>query len=90
MDYEQARLRYDGALDALRAASEKFDGLFPPRNTPIHLKTPGLNHDHLRSFRQELDQAMAAYSAAVSDLTEVALRECPDVLISMGPVQEAE
>ena len=90
MDWEQARLSYDAALDKVRAASEEFDGLFPPRNTPVHLKTPGLNHHHLQSFREGLDEAMAAYSAAVSDLTKVALRECPDVLVSTRSVQEAE
>lgn len=85
MDYEQARLRYDAALDGLRAASGTFDGLFPPRDTPIHLKTPGLDHDSLRSLRQELDEAIVLFSAAVRDLAEAALRECPDVLVEMGP-----
>lgn len=90
MDYREARLKYDQASDELQVAFREFDGLFPPRNTPIHLRTPALNHDRVNSLHQQLDRALAAYGAAVSSLVEVAKRECPDVYVHDSPPEDVE
>ncbi len=85
MEYADTRSRYDAALEELLLAVEKFDGLFPPRNTALHLRNPALSHRSLRESRDHLAGAIALFSEATRQLAAAALDNCPDMLPGIGP-----
>ncbi len=85
MEYPEVRVAYDGARDRRRSAADRLEGLFPPRNIPIHLRTPALSHDHLAEAQAQVQAALADFTSASARLVDVAKRECPDVFVQLGP-----